>query len=416
MTAPETRSPELQHGDGRMRADLEALTADLIRIDSVNVGLVPGGAGEGDIADFVTDWLSARGFQCVRLERNAGRPSVVGIARGTGSVAAGTASAAGEDRGRTLMLNGHLDTVSLTTYADGAGLQPRIVDGRLYGRGAYDMKGGVAAVMLAAARAAEGELRRGDIVVALVADEEDVSGGTEEVLDHLRAEGIRIDAAVVPEPTDEVVMPAHRGFVWAEVTVRGVAAHGSRPDLGVDAIVRAGAFLTALGGLGERLAAGPRTPLLGTGSVHASLISGGAEVSSYPDACTVTLERRTVPGEDAAFVEAELREIVDELAARDPEFSAEVRVTFERPPFDAGEDSAVVPVVREAYAQVTGREAEVTGMQAWTDCALLAEAGIDAVLFGPVGAGAHAAEEWVSLDSLVTLSRVLERTVREFTA
>jgi acetylornithine deacetylase len=314
------------------------------------------------------------------------------------------------------MLNGHLDTVSLTTYADGAGLQPRTVDGRLYGRGAYDMKGGVAAIMLAAARAAEGELRRGDIVVALVADEEDVSGGTEEVLDHLRAEGIRIDAAVVPEPTDEVVMPAHRGFVWAEVTVRGVAAHGSRPDLGVDAIVKAGAFLTALGGLGERLAAGPRTPLLGTGSVHASLISGGAEVSSYPDACTVTLERRTVPGEDAAFVEAELREIVDELAARDPEFSAEVRVTFERPPFDAGEDSAVVPVVREAYAQVTGREAEVTGMQAWTDCALLAEAGIDAVLFGPVGAGAHAAEEWVSLDSLVTLSRVLERTVREFTA
>lgn len=395
-------SAEQERGSDRLRAELEALTADLVRIDSVNPGLVPGGAGEVEIADFVTGWLSERGFACTRLERNAGRPSVVAIARGSGG-------------GRGIMLNGHLDTVALGTYADGAGLDARTEEGRLHGRGTYDMKGGLAAIMTAAARATGGGgvPLAGDVVVALVADEEDMSAGTEEVLDHLRAEGIRVDAAVIPEPTDEEVLPAHRGFVWADVTVRGVAAHGSRPELGVDAIVKAGAFLTALGELGERLLAGPRVPLLGTGSVHASLISGGAEASSYPDACTVTLERRTVPGEDAAFVEAELREIADALAARDPDFSAEVRVTFERPPFDAGEGSAVVSAVRGAYAQVTGCEAVVSGMQGWTDCALLAEAGIDAVLFGPVGAGAHAAQEWVSLDSLVTVEQVLERTVRE---
>nr|WP_232483105.1 M20/M25/M40 family metallo-hydrolase [Brevibacterium yomogidense] len=401
------------------------MTADLLRIDSVNPGLVPGGAGEARIADFVMQWLRARGFECTRVEPTPGRPSVLAVARGTGSE---------DGLGGGIMLNGHLDTVSLDSY-DGDGLDPRIGDGRIHGRGTYDMKAGVAAMMVAAARvAAEPHAR--DIVLALVADEEDVSAGTEEVLAHMRERGLRVATALVAEPTNEDIVVAHRGFAWATVRVDGVAAHGSRPDLGVDPIVKAGRLLTGIGELGDRLAAGDADPLVGTGSVHASIITGGVEASSYADSCTVTIERRTRPGEDAATFEAELREILDPIAADDGAFSYELDVYFERPPFATADGSAVVAALRDAYAEVVGAvqgagtsgavdagtsgavsaeragaEATVRGEQFWTDCALLAAEGIDAVLFGPAGEGAHAAVEWVDLDSLERTTRAIEGTV-----
>lgn len=408
-----------------LRDEVVALTADLLRIDSVNPGLVPGGAGEARIANFVMQWLRARGFECTRVEPIPGRPSVLAVARGTGSE---------DGLGGGIMLNGHLDTVSLDSY-DGDGLDPRIEDGRIHGRGTYDMKAGMAAMMVAAARvAAEPHAR--DIVLALVADEEDVSAGTEEVLAHMRGQGLRVSTALVAEPTNEDIVVAHRGFAWATVRVDGVAAHGSRPDLGVDPIVKAGRLLTGIGELGDRLAAGDADPLVGTGSVHASIITGGVEASSYADSCTVTIERRTRPGEDAATFEAELREILDPIAADDGAFSYELDVYFERPPFATADGSAVVAALRDAYAEVVGAvqgagtsgavdagtsgavsaeragaEATVRGEQFWTDCALLAAEGIDAVLFGPAGEGAHAAVEWVDLDSLERTTRAIEGTV-----
>lgn len=408
-----------------LRDEVVALTADLLRIDSVNPGLVPGGAGEARIADFVMQWLRARGFECTRVEPTPGRPSVLAVARGTGSE---------DGLGGGIMLNGHLDTVSLDSY-DGDGLDPRIEDGRIHGRGTYDMKAGMAAMMVAAARvAAEPHAR--DIVLALVADEEDVSAGTEEVLAHMRGQGLRVSTALVAEPTNEDIVVAHRGFAWATVRVDGVAAHGSRPDLGVDPIVKAGRLLTGIGELGDRLAAGDADPLVGTGSVHASIITGGVEASSYADSCTVTIERRTRPREDAATFEAELREILDPIAADDGAFSYELDVYFERPPFATADGSAVVAALRDAYAEVVGgvqgagtsgavdagtsgavsaeragAEATVRGEQFWTDCALLAAEGIDAVLFGPAGEGAHAAVEWVDLDSLERTTRAIEGTV-----
>ena len=408
-----------------LRDEVVALTADLLRIDSVNPGLVPGGAGEARIADFVTQWLSARGFECTRVEPTPGRPSVLGVARGTGSAgrtdpatAVGGVDGRGDDDlGGGIMLNGHLDTVSLDSY-DGDGLDPRIEDGRIHGRGSYDMKAGMAAMMVAAARvAAEPHAR--DIVLALVADEEDVSAGTEEVLAHMREQGLRVSTALVAEPTNEDIVVAHRGFAWATVSIDGVAAHGSRPDLGVDPIVKAGRLLTGIGELGDRLAAGDADPLVGTGSVHASIITGGVEASSYADSCTVTIERRTRPGEDAATFEAELRGILDPIAVEDDAFSYELDVFFERPPFATAEGSAVVAALRDACveaaatggAEGAGVEATVRGEKFWTDCALLAAEGIDAVLFGPAGEGAHAAVEWVDRDSLERTTRAIEATV-----
>jgi acetylornithine deacetylase len=374
----------------------EALLAELVAIDSSNPGLVPGAAGESAIADFVSGWLSSRGFTCHRLEDTPGRPSIVAIANGTGG-------------GQSIMLNGHLDTVSLASYESGQGLTPQVRDGKLYGRGAYDMKSGIAALMIAGARAAA-RPHRGDILLALVADEEYASAGTEEVLRSYMA-----DAAIVVEPTELDVKIAHRGFVWAEVTVHGTAAHGSRPDLGIDAITKAGKFLVGLEELQHRLATGPRHPLLDTGSVHASLIAGGDELSTYPGTCVVSLERRTLPDEDATTTEGELRTILDDIALSDPDFRAEVKILLERPAFAVDPEAHVVTTLSEAFRAVTGRPAVHRGEQFWTDCALYQAAGIPCTLFGVAGGGAHAATEWVTLDSLNTLTDTLTKTLITFT-
>jgi acetylornithine deacetylase len=344
------------------------LTAALVRIDSTNPDLVPGGAGEGELAAFVAAWCGAAGLEVEVLEPMPGRPSVVATARGTGG-------------GRSLLLNAHLDTVGV------AGMEEpfagRVAEGRLYGRGAFDMKGSLAASLLAAARARDLSLA-GDVVVTAVADEEVASLGTEAVV----AAGVHADAAIVTEPTDERLAVAHKGFVALELETEGLAAHGSRPDLGVDAIARMGHVLVRLDELDARLQSGRGHPLLGTGSLHASLIGGGQEYSSYPASCLLKAERRTVPGDTPAQVEAEARSLLADVPG-------EARVVFSRPPFETALDEPVVELVRRHAG-----DPELCGMPFWADSALLSAAGIPTVLYGPKGEGAHAALEWVDLASV----------------
>lgn len=375
--------------------ELTTLLADLVRIDSVNPDLVTGGAGERGVARFITGWAERHRLEAHPVEPVPGRPSVVVVARGSGG-------------GRSLMLNGHIDTVGVAGMAEPFGA--RVEDGRLYGRGAYDMKGGVAACLWAAARA-RGRGLRGDVIVTCVADEEVASLGTQAVLREWRA-----DAAVVTEPTGLDVCVAHKGFVWLEVTVHGRAAHGSRPDLGLDAIARAGRVLTGVGDLDARLRAGPAHPLLGTGSVHVSLIRGGQEMSSYPDTCVIGIERRTVPGETAEQVEAEVRGLLGEAGRRDPAFRAEGRVTLVRDPFEVPQEAGIVALVRRRAARETGAEPRVYGDTPWMDAAFLGAAGIPTVVFGPGGGGAHATEEWADLGSVRRCAEVLLAVASEFCA
>lgn len=366
------------------------LLAELIAIDSVNPDLVPGGNGETAIADFCTDWFEAKDFEVHRLERRPGRPSLVAIRRGTGG-------------GRSLMLNGHIDTVGIAGY-EGDPFTPEIKDGKMFGRGTFDMKGGVAAMMVAAAKATERPLR-GDVIVACVADEEHGSLGTEEVLDNFTA-----DAAIVTEPSHLEVTLAHKGFVWFDVEIAGRSAHGSRPELGVDAIAKAGHFLVALERLGHDLANGGRHHLLGTGTVHASLISGGEEASTYPSSCRITLERRTVPGETPQHVEDELTGILDHLTGTVPDFGAKLTRGLARDPFEADQEAAIV---RTLVANL-GSPPVIRAEPFWTDCALLDRAGIPCLMFGVDGAGAHAATEYVDLASLDRLTEILTNTITDF--
>lgn len=377
-----------------MPSDPVELLADLVAIDSVNPDLVPGAAGEAAIADFCADWLGRRGFEVHRIEKVAGRPSIVGIARGSGG-------------GRSLMFNGHIDTVGLQGYA-GDPLEPLRAGGRLHGRGSFDMKGGVAAMMVAAERAAAAGLA-GDVIVACVADEEYASFGTEQVVARFRA-----DAAVVTEPSHLEPTIAHRGFVWATVTIEGRAAHGSRPELGIDAIAKAGHLLVGIETLDRRLRAAPTHPLLKSGSVHASLITGGQELSSYPAECRISIERRTIPGETAELFVAELTAILDEAAARDADFRYRIEQGLERPPFEVQPDEPIVAALAGAAGARLGRAPTWRGEPFWTDCAILAGAGIPCVMFGADGAGAHAATEWTDEASIHALADILAQTAITF--
>jgi acetylornithine deacetylase/succinyl-diaminopimelate desuccinylase-like protein len=362
------------------------LLARLVEIDSINPALVPGGAGEAEIAAFAAAWLADRGLAARVDEVAPGRANAIATAPGTGG-------------GRSLVLCAHMDTVGVEGMR--APFDPRVEDGVMHGRGSFDMKGGLAAVM-AAATAVAGDGLRGDVIVAAVCDEEHESIGADRV-----AREIRADAAIVTEPTDLEVCVAHKGFVWLDVETAGVAAHGSRPDLGVDAIAAMGEVLVGLARLGSDLAGSRPHPLLGTGSVHASLIEGGQELSSYPERCLLRIERRTVPGETLAAVEAQIVEIAG---------GARVRPTFERAPFEVAADAPIVDAVRRHAVTVLGREPATIGHAAWMDAAVLSAAGIPTVVFGPSGAGAHAVEEWVDVSSVERCAEVLEAVAREWCA
>ncbi len=376
-----------------MPATTARLVSEMVAIDSVNPSLVPGGAGEGEIAAFVVAWARTAGLSAEVLEATPGRPSVIVRAPGSGG-------------GRSLLLCGHYDTVT----ADGMPEpRPRVEGDRLYGRGAYDMKAGVAAALTACREAAALGLA-GDVVVAAVADEEHASLGVREVLAEVGA-----DAAIVTEPTELELVVAHKGFVWSEIEVTGRAAHGSRPHLGVDSIVNAGPILSALGALDLEL--GARThPLLGRGSVHASTIRGGEELSSYPARCVVGLERRTLPGESADQVQAELESLLEACRRADAALVAEARTVLVREPFEVPHEAEVVETVRAAAAAVLGEPPRVGGASFWADSAFIAAAGIPTVVFGPTGEGAHAAEEWVSISSTEAVTRILVAVAAEVCA
>ncbi|HEU4628821.1 MAG TPA: ArgE/DapE family deacylase [Gemmatimonadaceae bacterium] len=377
--------------------DAVALARDLVRVDSRNPSLAPGGPGEEGAARLLRAVLDAWGFRTTMLEAAPGRPNV--IAR------------IGDGRGPTLMLNGHLDVVG-TDGMTHPPFEATVRDGRLYGRGACDMKAGVAAMCAAAWRAHQAGLLRGEVIVAAVVDEEWESLGTRALLAH----GVRADAAVVTEPTRLTVAPAHRGFAWVEVTVHGRAAHGSRYDEGVDAIMLAAQLLAELERY-EREELTRRThPLLGRASLHASTIAGGTGLSTYPERCTLTVERRTLPGERGEDALREVREACERVRARRPEFRADVVALTAQAPSDVPVDAPLVRALGAALA-AEGEAPRVEGLSCWTDAALLNAGGIPAVCFGPGDiALAHADEEWVPIDEIERATRVLTRLLATWTS
>jgi acetylornithine deacetylase len=292
------------------------------------------------------------------------------------------------------MLCGHIDTVGV------AGMRrpfdPVERNGRVYGRGAQDMKSGIAA-MVDAARVVQqgGGLDAGQLIIACVVDEEHASIGADALVTRWRADG-----AVVTEPTDLAIAIAHKGFEWVEIETEGRAAHGSRPRDGRDAIRLMGRVLAELDTLDRALQGKAAHPLLGTASLHASLIHGGRELSSYPDRCHLQMERRTIPGEQPGCACREVEEITARLGAADPDFKAATRAMFSRSPYEIAADHPLVSTMQHAASGLQPG-VRLTGMSFWTDASVLGDAGIPSLLFGPTGAGLHGVEEWVQVESVL---------------
>jgi acetylornithine deacetylase len=378
-------------------------TVDILRqlvcIESVNPSLVPGGSGEAEIASFVARVLGDAGIE-IRLQEVApGRPNVIGRLPGSGG-------------GRPLILNAHLDTVSVEGMEDP--FSARVVDGRLFGRGAWDTKGGLAAGLsaLLALRAAQTSLR-GDVLLVGAADEEHASLGTQGLVQDVHADG-----CVILEPTDLDLWVAHGGFAWVEIETHGVAAHGSLPDEGVDAIAHMGQVLAGLESLRQRLRDEKSfTSSLGGDtmhpSLHASLIEGGREWSSYPDRCLLRFERRLIPSETQQDLESELQGLASSLAATDPKLRADWRLSMVRPPWQA-EDGPLFGALESACEAELGRSpGRATGLM-WTDAALMHQAGIPSVILGPRGEGKHGLVEWVDTESVISCARILVGTTIRF--
>lgn len=378
------------------------LTRMLTKINSSNPTLsLADGAGESQICNYLQAWFAHRGIVSHRVEPVPGRPSVIGVLKGAGG-------------GKSLMFNGHIDTVSLASYEKDA-LSGTIDtrDGKevVLGRGSLDMKSGLATALAAMASAkASCPPLRGDVIIAAVSDEEDASQGTRDIL----AAGWRADAAVIPEPTTEIIAHAHKGFVWVEVDILGVAAHGSNHLGGVDAILHAGWFLRSLEAYGQRL---PVDDVLGPATMHCGLIQGGEEASSYPAKCTITVEFRTIPGQTEESIVRDIQSLLEDIQKGNAKFRfAEPRATLCRPAHKISADHPLINQVAECAASVMGSRPSVESVPFWCDAALLSQAGIPSVVFGPSGHGLHGKEEYVEVKSVKRLEETFIKLIRDFCA
>jgi acetylornithine deacetylase/succinyl-diaminopimelate desuccinylase-like protein len=378
---------------------VELLSA-MVRIESVTPWLIPTGSGEGALAEFISKRLEGTGVEVTIVEVEPGRPNVLARLRGTGG-------------GPTLCINAHTDTVGYANWQDEA-LVPRLDGDILYGLGVADDKSGVAAGILALEALAKSETKlRGDLLVACVADEEGVSIGSE----HLARAGHGIDAAIVIEPQDiEHLVVEHQGFGWIDVITHGVAAHGCVPEIGVDAIVHLAEVITALHKLDNAKFVPTADQMSGRTVFHTGTISGGTDYATYPNRATLGIEIGTQPGEHLSDRVAEIEAIFADIARTEPTFHGEVVVRLDRDPFMAVGHEHLRDTVAAAMTDVLGEPPKITGMNGWTDAALMQEAGIPTVLIGATGGNYHAPDEWLSVSAFVKLCAIVEKAAVSFLA
>ncbi|MBA3872495.1 MAG: M20/M25/M40 family metallo-hydrolase [Anaerolineae bacterium] len=368
----------------------------MVQIDSVNPGLAADGVGEGAVAEWLYQTCLALGLEVEFQETAPNRPNVIARWVGTGG-------------GKSLLLTGHTDVVS-TANMQGNPFDGRIEDGRLYGRGSYDMKGGLASILGAvAALKADHFQPAGDIWLGFVTDEEYLSLGTDALVT-----AIQPDAAILTEPTDVQICVAHKGFAWLTLTTYGLAAHGSRYMDGVDAITHMQHLLNMITTLEQQVFEDDLHPLLGRNSVHASLISGGLGLSTYPDQCSLQIEHRYLPDLGADEIVQLWQDEIDDLTKTIPNFKATVKLDFERPGYEIERAAPIVQTMHHAFSQVMETEPTYMGMYAWLDSAIMGRAGIPTVILGPGGKGMHAAVEYVNLEDVFACAAIIAQATADW--
>lgn len=370
---------------------------DMVAINSINPSMASDGPGEAEMAAWLVKACQDIGLETRIQEAAPGRPNVIARWRGAGG-------------GKSVLLTGHTDVVQVNDMTIEP-FSPCIKDGRMYGRGALDMKSGLAAILGAVSALREGGFEpAGDIILGFVIDEEFSSLGTKALVAEVRA-----DAAILPEPSNLSIAIAHKGFAWVTLATQGRAAHGSLYEVGVDAIAHMGRLLGEMEVMEQEVFPRRVHPLLGRSSAHASLIEGGLGASTYPDTCTVKIEHRQLPDETPENILALWQGAIDRLSAADPRFSATVTLDLSQPSYEIEPDAPLVRTVQAAYRRVLGSEPGIQGMFGWLDSALLSLAGIPTVIIGPGGEGAHAASEYVVLDTVFRCAAVIAEATAQLT-
>ncbi|MCP3967562.1 MAG: ArgE/DapE family deacylase [Lentisphaerae bacterium] len=364
------------------------IAVKLIQIDTRNASLCSDGPGESECVKYLAELYQKLGIDYTIHKLSSKQANIVAKIKGKG-------------KGKTLLFNAHMDTVGTEGMKDP--FSGKIENGRLYGRGSQDMKASLAAIIAAAKAIIDNKIELdGDLLIAAVSDEEYSSAGTMDLIKHYTA-----DAAVITEPTDFSLVTAHRGFIWYEIETVGKAAHGSKYNVGIDANMHMGRFIAELDKLEQKLRKRRPDPLVGLPSLHAALIQGGTDISTYSGKCTLKVERRTVPGEKEVEITNEIQSIIDEISKNDSNFKATVKPFFQRPQFKVSHDSAIVKTAQKVLNNHFDTKCSYSGAPFWTDAALLSEAGTDCIILGPVGKGLHTTEEWVDVSSIKKLSYIL---------
>ncbi len=371
----------------------------LVRINSVNPSLSADGQGEKEIARFIYRELREMNIEAEFDEFAPGRVNVTGIICGRKN---------GKNMPRSLMLNAHMDTVGIAGMENP--FSGEIRDGKLFGRGSYDMKGSIAAI-LAVARAVRDQNIRldGDLLLTFVADEEYKSIGANRLIKKTKT-----DAAVVTEPTGLDICLAHRGMVVFKIITRGRTAHGGKHELGIDANAMMGRILAEAGNLSREISRRKEHSLCGAGSVHVPLVKGGRSLFIYANECVAHVERRTLPGETEQSVRADLEQILFKLKQEDPAFHAELETVIWQSPYEIDRGATIVKKAEEAVSMVLQEPPKYIGHTWWEDSAIFGEAGIETIILGPDGGGIHEEVEWVALESVHQLSRILLRLAERY--
>ena len=376
-----------------MENDIVELLSELVRINSVNSTLSHG-PGESEIAKFIRFRLDQLELHSEILTTTTDRSNVIAVVPGS-------------NPGRSLLLNGHLDTVGVDGMDDPFTLKQE--DDRLYGRGAYDMKGSLA-VMLLLAEYFTRQPPPLDILMTFVADEEDKSLGMEDLVENWLPNISPLPiGAIFLEPTEEDIGVCHKGFCWYELEVTGKAAHGSRPEEGIDAILPLRAALNELNKIQAELFNHKPDPLLGHAILHSSIVTGGTELSMIPSYSNLQWERRTLPGETQQDLDGELERTVRAVENHPGKHVVKGRQIFLRPSYRVPANSEILSRLQKASPQ-----SAAVGFSFWADSALAGMAGIPSLLYGPIGHGAHAVDEWVSLKSLLNIYETLKRVILDF--
>lgn len=376
------------------------LLGELIRINSINPLKDDKSTGEREIAFFISDYLNGIDINNKLLPVTENRFNVIGVIEGDGN-------------GNNLVLEAHMDTVGIKNMKIPPFL-PTVKDGKIYGRGACDDKGSLASMILAMEILKERKVSlKGNLYLAAVIDEEHTQMG----VSHLLEQDHRFDASIVGEPTNLDIVIAHQGCLRWDIVTRGLSAHSSEPEKGENAIYYMNEVIDMIRRNIIPNLQNKKHPLVGSPSLSINIIGGGSQSNIIPNKCSITLDRRMIPGEDSKEILDEIDMNIAKLLDKSPLLRIERHKPFiESPTMELEENEEIVKLLSECLFEYNLTESKIKGAKYGTDASVFKKNGIPAVVFGPGDiAQAHAEDEWINIEQVIKAAEIIACTAFKYT-